>query len=95
MLVYPSDGPSAQMEKILKMVNREYQISKRALEINPENELIRRMIGWHDKTPTSPGLRNLALQLLDNMMLREGVSGDIEGTIARIQQIMIDAASGS
>jgi molecular chaperone HtpG len=95
MLVYPSDGPSAQMEKILKMVNREYQISKRALEINPENELIRRMIEWHEKIPTSPALRNLALQLLDNMMLREGVSEDIEGTIARIQQIMLDAASGS
>ena len=95
MLVYPSDGPSAQMEKILKMVNREYQISKRTLEINPENELIRRMIGWHEKTPASPALRNLALQLLDNMMLREGVSEDIEGTIARIQQIMLDAVSGS
>ena len=94
MLVYPSDGPSAQMEKIMKMVNREYQSSKRTFEINPENELIRRMVGLHQRDPASPGLRNLALQLLDNMLLREGVSEDVETTIARMQKIMLDAASG-
>jgi hypothetical protein len=36
-------------------------------------------------------LKNLALQLLDNMKLREGILGDTETTIARIQQIMLDA----
>jgi len=92
ILVYPSDGPSAQMEKIMKMVNREYQFSKRTFEINPENELIRRMVGLHQRDPASPGLRNLALQLLDNMLLREGVSEDVETTITRMQQIMLDAA---
>jgi len=35
-------------------------------------------------------LKNLALQLLDNMKLREGILSDTEASIARIQQIMLD-----
>lgn len=36
-------------------------------------------------------LKTLALQLLDNMKLREGILGDTEATIARIQEIMLQA----
>ena len=75
----------------MKMVNKDYQISKRVLEINPEHALIKKMVGLHKKDPAAPGLKNLALQLLDNMKLREGILSDTEASIARIQQIMLDA----
>ena len=92
LLLNPTDGPSVQMEKIMKMVNKDYQISKRVLEINPGHPLIRKMVALHQADPAAPLLKTLALQLLDNMKLREGILSDTEATIARIQQIMLDTA---
>ncbi len=92
LLLNPADGPSVQMEKIMKMVNKDYQLSKRVLEINPGHPLINKMIALHRADPAAPLLKALALQLLDNMKLREGILSDTEATIARIQQIMLDAA---
>jgi len=93
LLLNPADGPSVQMEKIMKMVNKDYQLSKRVLEINPVHPLIGKMIALHKADPAAPLLKTLALQLLDNMKLREGILSDTEATIARIQQIMLDAAA--
>jgi HSP90 family molecular chaperone len=92
LLLNPADGPSVQMEKIMKMVNKDYQLSKRVLEINPEHPLISKMVALHKKDPVGTGLKNLALQLLDNMKLREGILSDTEASIARIQQIMLDSS---
>jgi HSP90 family molecular chaperone len=91
LLLNPADGPSVQMEKIMKMVNKDYQLSKRVFEINPEHPLIKKMVALHKKDPAGPLLKNLALQLLDNMKLREGILSDSEASIARIQQIMLDS----
>ncbi len=88
-----ADAPSVQIEKIMKMVDQHYQFSKGILEINPDHPLIQRMVEAHQKAPDAPRLRNLALQLLDNMLLREGVLQDMEATVARIQEIMLEAAS--
>ena len=91
LLLNPADGPSVQMEKIMKMVNKEYQLSKRVFEINPGHPLIRKMVALHKADPAASLLKTLAVQLLDNMKLREGIISDTEATIARIQQIMLDA----
>jgi HSP90 family molecular chaperone len=92
VLLNPADGPSVQMEKIMKMVNKDYQLAKRVFEINPRHPLIHKMVVLHQQDPAAPLLRSLALQLLDNMKLREGILSDTEATIARIQQIMLEAA---
>jgi molecular chaperone HtpG len=91
LLLNPADGPSVQMEKIMKMVNKDYRLSKRVLEINPGHPLIRKLVALHQADPAAPLLKTLAVQLLDNMKLREGILSDTEATIARIQQIMLDA----
>ena len=91
ILLNPADGPSLQMEKIIRMVNKDYPLARRVLEIHPGHPLIRRMAALHKADPAAPLLKALALQLLDNMKLREGVLGDTEATIARIQEIMLQA----
>jgi molecular chaperone HtpG len=91
LLLNPADAPSVQMEKIMRMVNKDFPLSKRVFEINPAHPLIRKMVSLHQADPASPLLRTLALQLLDNMKLREGLVSDTEATIARIQQIMLEA----
>ncbi|MFO7866407.1 MAG: molecular chaperone HtpG [Candidatus Aminicenantes bacterium] len=92
ILVQPAGGASVQMEKILKMANKEYEFSRKVLEINPESPLIREMVRIHDECPQSEKLRDLSLQLLDNMLLQEGVMEKIDDVVPRIQEIMLTAA---
>ena len=91
ILSHPNDGPSVQMEKIMKMVNKDYKFSKKIFEINPGNKLIKEMVRIHKATPDSPELKAISLQLLDNMMLREGIIDNIDIIVPRIQDIMLQA----
>jgi len=95
MLVHPSDAPSAQMEKVIKMVNKDYSYSKKILELNPDNALIKEMVRIHKAKPESAELKSLSLQLLDNILLREGIIDDIDDIVPRIQEIMLHAAKKS
>lgn len=92
MLAHPADVPSIQVEKILKMANKDYQFSRKVLEINPDNDLIREMVRIHKTLPSSRELKSLALQLLDNLLLREGIIDDVDNIVPRVQEIMFLAA---
>jgi molecular chaperone HtpG len=92
LLANPAAGPSVQVEKILKMTNKDYQFAPKVMEINPQNDLIREMVRIHTAKPGSPELKDLALQLLDNMLLREGIIDNIDEIVPRIQGIMLGAA---
>jgi len=88
ILVSPKDSPSTRVEKVMKMINKDFQYSKKILEINPDNELIKSMVKLHNQDSNSETLKNLAFQLLDNQLLREGLVQDIDSVIDRIHKIM-------
>ena len=92
ILVNQSEGPSVQMEKMMKMMNKEYAYAKRVFEINKNNVLIKELIRIHKNDPASKELKSLSNQLLDNMMLREGVIDNIDSIIPQIQDIMLKAS---
>lgn len=95
ILVNPDNSPSIQMEKILKMVNKDYKFTKKILEINPSHELIKEMIRIHKEKPDSSDLKDLTSLLLDNLLIREGVVDNIDDVILRMQNIMLKAAKKS
>lgn len=92
LLVTAKDGPSPQLERIMRMQNTKGDFSKKVLEINPGNKLIKEMMRIHQETPDSAELKALGLQLLDNMILREGALEDIDNIIPHINDIMFIAA---
>ena len=92
LMADPSGGPSVHVERILKMAHKDYQFARKVLEINPDSALIRELVRVHAVKPEAPLLKDLALQLLDNMLLREGVAEDIESVVSRLQHIMRQAA---
>ena len=73
-------------------MNKDYTFSKRILEINPENSLIKELVRVHKKNPASTQLKSLSLQLLDNLLIRDGLLEDLDSAIPRIQEIMLLAA---
>ncbi|MDQ1350011.1 MAG: molecular chaperone HtpG [Acidobacteriota bacterium] len=92
VLISSKSGPSPQLERIMRLQNQKADFSKKVLEINPKNKLIQEMIRIHKVNPVSQELKTLALQLLDNMILREGVIEEIDYIVPRIQDIMYEAA---
>jgi molecular chaperone HtpG len=80
------------VERILKMAQKDYQFARKVLEINPDSTLIRELVRIHNARPEAPLLKDLALQLLDNMLLREGIAEDIESVVSRLHNIMQQAA---
>ena len=92
ILVSGKDGPSPQLERIMRLQNQKADFSKKIVEINPKNSLIKEMMRIHMDNPASEELKTLALQLFDNLVLREGVYEDIERILPRIHDIMLSAA---
>jgi molecular chaperone HtpG len=92
VMVSSKSGPSPQLERIMRLQNQKPDFSKKIVEINPKNKLIKEMIRIHKEKPTSEELKTLALQLLDNLILREGVLDEIEHIVPRIHDIMFNAA---
>jgi len=92
VMVSSKSGPSPQLERIMRLQNQKPDFSKKIVEINPKNKLIKEMIRIHKEKPTSEELKTLALQLLDNLIMREGVLDEIEHIVPRIHDIMLNAA---
>lgn len=91
ILVNAKDAPSLQLERLMRLQNQKADFSKKVLEINPANSLIREMMRVHSQDPASLELKALSLQLLDNMILREGVFEEVEHIVPRIHEIMLQA----
>ncbi len=92
ILVSSKSGPSPQLERMMRLQNQKADFSKKIMEINPGNRLIKEMIRIHKAKPDSEHLKTLALQLFDNMIIREGVLEDIDRIVPRIHDIMFQAA---
>jgi molecular chaperone HtpG len=92
ILVSSKSGPSPQLERIMRLQNQKADFSKKIMEINPDNKLIKEMIRIHKAKPNSDHLKVLAIQMLDNMVIREGVLENIDHIVPRIHDIMYEAA---
>jgi molecular chaperone HtpG len=92
LLVIDGKSPSAQMEKLLKMTDKNYQFQKRILEINPENALIRSLAALHEKEPLSPKLKVSTQMLVDLALLKEGLLESVDEIMPDALQLMSWAA---
>ncbi len=87
-LVTPEGGLGADMERLYKMMNQEFNAPKRILEINPRHVIIRSLPEMHE-----PLLRDLIVnQLYESALLLEGVHPNPAEMVPRIQALMEAAA---
>jgi molecular chaperone HtpG len=93
MLVDSANVAHERMGRMMKGDKAKPDITQKILELNPQNKLIKEMIAIHKENPGSERLKTLALLLLDNMILREGILDDVEHIITRTQDIMYQAAA--
>lgn len=90
-LINTSDGMSAHMEKMMKMVNKEFEISKRNLEVNMQHKIIKNMAEMIKKDKNSPVLRDMVDQLFQSAMLVEGLLDNPLEMLPRVYKFMEDS----
>jgi molecular chaperone HtpG len=90
-LVVGKDGLDPQMEKMMKMMNKDYSGSKKILEINTSHPLIKNLSRLNMASSTDPLLRNCILQLYDGAALVEGNLASPTEYVSRMAEIMADA----
>jgi molecular chaperone HtpG len=91
-LVNADGGISLQMQRLLKQNNRDFPISKRILEVNPDAALIQRLVTLSANPANEPFIKQCAQQLWANTMILEGETAEPEEMVARVQSLMEQAA---
>jgi molecular chaperone HtpG len=91
-LVNPDGGLSTQMQRMLRMTNKEFPASKRIFEVNPSAPLIRRLASLSANRDHDRFIEQCGVQLWANATLLEGVVDEPEEMVTRIQSFIEEAA---
>lgn len=94
-LVVGKDGLDPQMEKMMKMMNKEYTGQKRILEINTTHPLIKNLSRLNLVSSTHPLLRKCILQLYEGAALVEGTLTSPTEFVSRMTEIMTEATKAA
>ena len=91
-LVNADGGFSTQMQRMMKLANKDFPEQARILEINPSSPLIRRLCRLSANPQHDAFIKHCGQQLWSNAMILEGVTPDPEDLVARVQSFMDEAA---
>jgi molecular chaperone HtpG len=91
-LVNAEGGLSTQMQRLLKLANKDFVESERILELNPRAPLLVRLSQLSASREHDQFIQQCALQLWANAMILSGVTPDPEDLVSRVQLFMTEAA---
>ena len=87
-LVTPSGGLSQQMERLMRVSDENFPVTRRTLEINPRHAAIRNMGELLKAQRDSEELKSWAHFLVDYVLLAEGQVEDPQRVMGQIQKMM-------
>ncbi|HLC15536.1 MAG TPA: molecular chaperone HtpG [Thermodesulfovibrionia bacterium] len=92
VLLNPEHAPSSSIQKIMSMMNKDFQMSKKILEINKRHPLIRNLAEINSDSKNEQLVKMLCEQLYDNAVMLEGIIPKPSDMIPRLQKIMEQAS---
>ena len=85
----PGEGGAArEMQRVQRILGREYDIPPAIFELNPGHPLVTGLSGLSDERPDNPMFGLIVEQLYDSALLLDGLHPDPAGMVPRIQQLM-------
>ncbi len=87
-LVDPEGSLGQEMQRVYKLVDRDYEVPKKVLELNPQHVLIKRLSKLPDDDERVPLIIE---QIYESALLIEGLHPDPASMLPRIQQLMEQA----
>lgn len=87
-LVDPEGALDQEMQRVYQMLDRDFELPKKVLELNPRHPIVKRL----NELPEDSTLALLVIeQVYENALLIEGLHPDPAGMISRIQELMESA----
>ena len=87
-LVDPDGTLNPELQRVYRMLGKEYEVPKKILELNPSHSILKNLL----KLESSSALQTAIIeQIYDSALLVEGLHPDPSSMVSRVQQIM-DAA---
>lgn len=87
-LVSPEDAPNREMERIYRLLDQEYEVPKRILEVNREHPLIGDLAHLVSDRPDDPFINMAIEQLYEGALVQEGLHPNPAGMLPRIQELL-------
>ncbi len=91
-LVVPEGAISSQMQKVLSMNNKDFPMTKRILEINPDADLIKRLCTLTSNEDQHSFIKQCGRQLFWNAAMMTGIATNPDQITANIQSMMEELA---
>lgn len=92
-LVSPKDAQNREMDRIQRLLNQDYEVPKKILELNRNHPLIGDLAQLANARPDSPLLKLSIEQLYDSALVQEGLHPNPSAMLPRIQELMEIAAA--
>jgi molecular chaperone HtpG len=90
-LVDPDGTLNPELQRVYRMLGRDYEIPKKILELNPSHGILKSLFGLE----AGSDLQNAIIeQIYDSALLVEGLHPDPSSMVARVQQIIEAALAG-
>jgi molecular chaperone HtpG len=87
-LVSPDDAPMREMSRVYRLLDREFEVPKRILEINRRHPIIVNLSQLVTDQPEADMIDPTIEQLFENQLLIEGLHPNPSEMIPRIQKLM-------
>ncbi len=91
-LVVPEDAPGADLQRVYRMLERDYEVPRLILELNRSHPLIRDLGRLVEEAPDDPLIAQCAEQLFEGQLLAEGIHPNPADMVPRIEALMETAA---
>jgi len=84
-LVDPEGTLNQEMQRVYRLMDRDYEVPKKVLELNPRHPVLAKL----NQMPTDDGLSAVVIeQIYDSALLIEGLHPDPASMLPRIQELM-------
>ncbi len=87
-LVSPQDSPDRDMQRVRRLLNQEFEMPKKILEINRRHPLMQNMARLIGERPADPLIDLSIEQLFENAVLLEGLHPNPAQMVPRIQNLL-------
>jgi molecular chaperone HtpG len=94
-LVSPEDAPGREMQHVYRLMNQEFEIPAKILEVNRRHPLMHNLAHMVSETPSDPIIDPTIEQLYENQLLIEGLHPNPAAMISRIQMLMEAATAAA
>lgn len=94
-LVSKDSNPQRNMFRINRLMDKDYELPVKILELNPRHPLLRNLSGMIAQTPGNPLIDQVAEQVFEIALLQDGIHPDPAAMAGRLYTLMQAATSGA